>query len=232
VTGISIGENYRDGRDAGFFIPRIAPVYETLHDNPVFNRLTNSYLLLRHGRSLANQAGIIISNSDDGIGGWGLAEGACIEVVKSLEGRHLPSGTIFYTSPFKRALETARCAAESIGSDTIIEAAELGERYFGKFDKSEDRNYLNVWQLDAGNPENTSDGVESSRSVFRRMYELILDIDQQYVGKTIILVSHGDPLDILLTAVAGMEVSRHRDIESMKTAELRPLLPRRASDDC
>jgi len=191
----------------------------------VFSNLTNSYLLLRHGRSLANQAGLIISSSDDGIGGWGLAEGACIEVAKSLDGLSLPSGTIFYTSPFKRALDTARCAAEFIGSDTIIEAAELGERYFGKFDKGEDRNYSRVWQLDAGNPENIRDGVESTRSVFRRLGKLISEIDNQYNGQTIILVSHGDPLDILLTAAAGLEVCRHREIEAMKTAELRPLLP-------
>jgi len=198
----------------------------------VFSSLKNRYYLLRHGRSLANQAGLIISSPLSGISGWGLAEGACSEVVRSLKNRDLPRDTVFYSSPFKRALETAECAAESIGSETIIEAPELGERFFGIFDEGEDIHYSRVWELDSGNPDNGSFGVESPRSVFRRLSEFIYRIDLQYDEKTLVLVSHGDPLDILLTAAAGKDISRHRDIETMKTAELRLLHTPVSSGDC
>ena len=48
-------------------------------------KLHNIYFVLRHGRSLANEEGIILSNSLDGISGYGLTDEGKSEVRNSSE---------------------------------------------------------------------------------------------------------------------------------------------------
>ncbi|MCK5736906.1 MAG: histidine phosphatase family protein [Spirochaetaceae bacterium] len=186
--------------------------------------LRNRFLLMRHGYSLANQEGLIISNPEEGIEHWGLASGADKGIRKSLDGWNLLNETIIFSSPFKRAVETARYTASHLLSGNIKIIPALRERFFGLYDKTKDDNYNRVWLDDIDNPDNHKNGVESPEEVSRRLIELIIETDRLYTGKTIILVSHGDPLNILLTYYSGMSVDRHRDIKSMKTAELRELL--------
>ncbi len=180
---------------------------------------------MRHGRSLANYAGIIISGLEDGTGGWGLAEGSCEDIRFSLKGSGLSRDTVLFSSPFKRALETARCAADYLKVEEVGIDHNLRERFFGEFDGTDDKNYPRVWLDDGGNPENSRYRVESPREVLHRMINFIHRVDLLYSGRKICLVSHGDPLNILLTHAAGLGVENHRNIVSMKTSELRPLFP-------
>jgi len=197
----------------------------------VLKNLQNYYLLLRHGRSLANQAGIIISSTDDGTGAWGLAEGACLEIQKSMEAIDMTAPVIFFSSPFKRAIETAQCACESFPRGRMEIASELRERFFGSYDRTADKNYHVVWQMDKKSSDNTFNGVESPLEVMERLTFFIGKTEDAYSGETIILVSHGDILNILLTDAAGLDIRGHRDIASMNTAELRPLFSGNSSSD-
>ena len=72
-------------------------------------------------------------------------------------------------------------------------------------------------------PDNSRGGVESPSAVFRRLWRLIAEIESQGGNSTVLLVSHGDPLNILLTGTAGLGLERHRDIPPMETAEIREL---------
>jgi broad specificity phosphatase PhoE len=178
---------------------------------------------MRHGRSLANEEGIILSNLVDGTNGWGLAEGADIEIKQTLKNRVLPSDTLIFSSPFKRAHETALVAAANIGCTAPLLSKILRERFFGDLDKKGDYQYRTVWVDDAANPDNRLNGVESPADVLKRLLGLINETNSNYSGRTILFVSHGDPLNILLTHAAGIQLSRHMKIVGMKTAELRPL---------
>jgi len=191
----------------------------------VIGNLNNSYYLMRHGRSLANNAGIIISSLEDGSGGWGLAEGSLPDIRAALKGSGLSRDTVFFSSPFKRALETAWCAADYLSAEEVRIDKDLRERFFGDFEGTDDKNYHRVWQDDGKNPDNGNYGVESPRDVLYRLKNFIHRVDMFYSHRTICLVSHGDPLNILLTHTAGLGVEEHRNIVSMKTSELRPLFP-------
>lgn len=70
-----------------------------------------------------------------------------------------------------------------------------------------------------------SEGGETLRDVERRMMEALEEFEKKYRGKTILIVSHGDPLWVLEGTAQGMNekqiaVSRRRYIN---TGELRPL---------
>ncbi len=178
---------------------------------------------MRHGRSLANNAGIIISSLEDGSEGWGLAEGSSLNIRAALKGSGLPRDTVFFSSPLKRALETAWCAADFLSAGEVRIDKDLRERFFGDFEGTDDKNYHRVWQDDGNNPDNSNHRVESPRAVLLRLEKFILKVDRFYSHRSICLVSHGDPLNILLTHAAGLGVEEHRNIVSMKTSELRPL---------
>jgi probable phosphoglycerate mutase len=99
----------------------------------------------------------------------------------------------------------------------------LRERYFGDWEGLSCDHYLGVWQQDAVDPMVSRDQVESVAAVANRMQTLIWQTEQQYQNEHILLVSHGDPLQILLTAMAGENLRQHRAIPKLQTAELRVL---------
>ena len=66
-------------------------------------------------------------------------------------------------------------------------------------------------------------GVESVDSVMNRTTECILDWDTRLQNHLIILVAHGDVLQITQTAFAKMDGSKHRNLDHLETATLRAL---------
>ena len=87
------------------------------------SNLKNNYLGIRHGQSLANQEGIIISDPANGVGNYGLTKEGQNQVRLSVQG-HLESSrastlklntnTLIIHSDFKRAHETAKLVHEPV----------------------------------------------------------------------------------------------------------------------
>jgi broad specificity phosphatase PhoE len=59
------------------------------------------------------------------------------------------------------------------------------------------------------------------------MLSLIKWVEQNYAGRQILLISHGDPLQILAARFVGMAPEMHRTLPIWQTAEIRPLWPDR-----
>jgi probable phosphoglycerate mutase len=167
-------------------------------------RLNNRYFAMRHGHSLANQQGIIVSHPDNGCENYGLS-GLGREQVRASLRQHsqLDAKTMVVSSDFKRARESAGIACEILASD---------------------ESYDQVWRQDEANPDSQARGVESANQVMARVTAVIADYENQYSAATILLVSHGDALQILQTAFAGLDASSHRQLEHLHTAEIRQLL--------
>lgn len=86
--------------------------------------LRNTYYLLRHGRSTANEADVIVSRPDEGqLGKWGLTdEGRRQAAAAGGELRRLlgaaaddPAALLVLASPFSRTLQTAAEAGAALG---------------------------------------------------------------------------------------------------------------------
>ncbi len=188
-------------------------------------RLRNRYLVLRHGRSLANEQSLIVSSPRLGLNQFGLSDVGRQQVKASLRERlqMLESVQQIYTSDFLRARETAEIAADFLGVGLEL-AAELRERDFGDWDGQSSTNYDLVWQADAKDPTHRNWNVESVTQVVDRCLRLITSLEQTTTDSTYLLVSHGDPLQILLTRVAGEDLRHHRKLRPLETAEIRSLL--------
>ena len=186
--------------------------------------LQNRYFVLRHGQSEANQQGLIASSPQVARSEFGLTNCGREQVVGSIDQRRHDLGDIqrIYTSDFRRARETAEIAGELLGAP-VEEATSLRERGFGEWDRQSDENYQTVWAADAEDSSHQRWGVESVTAVASRMCQFVSDVDALHAGRTILIVSHGDPLQILITALRGQDLRSHRQLDALATAELRRL---------
>jgi probable phosphoglycerate mutase len=191
------------------------------------NHLSNRYFALRHGESKANILGIILSDPKSGTVDFGLSDKGKEEiresVKKSLEKGILDKDTIIVSSDFTRARESAEIARIVLGTNKFIISKNLRERNFGDFEKMKDSNYKKVWNYDKLNPNHKIKNVESANEVLARVIDLILNLEKRFIGKKILLVSHGDVLQILQTGFLKTYASKHREIPHLNTSEIREL---------
>jgi broad specificity phosphatase PhoE len=185
------------------------------------NKLRNRYFMIRHGESLANIQKIIVSELQKGIAGFELTEKGRKQVSDSIKkDTMLDRHTIIYSSPFKRARQTAELAREFLGTKPIHITRKLRERFFGKWDLAPVSEYLKAWEHDCMNPGFEKDGIESVNHLLERTTSLVAGLEKKYSGKKILLVSHGDPLQVLQTGFLNKNPSNHRRIKYLKCAEI------------
>jgi len=186
--------------------------------------LNNRYFVIRHGESEANVMGIILSNPLEGVPKFGLSIKGKEQVRESVSSNKvLDFETIIYSSDFKRAFETAEIAKNILGAEVLILTPLLRERFFGKWERTENKNYNEAWKEDKINPDHTNGNVESANSVLNRTTKLILELEDKFKDKKILLASHGDALQILQTGFMKVSASKHRELPHLNVAEIREL---------
>ncbi len=98
--------------------------------------------VLRHGRSLANEAGIVISSLANGVlPEYALAPEGVLQAAAAgqqlrawLAAQGLPAAAVrICASPFSRTLQTARTIAAELGlpEEAVAVEPDLRERFFG-----------------------------------------------------------------------------------------------------
>ena len=197
---------------------------------------------LRHGQSKANikivkgaeRAGIIVSHPENGLKEeWGLTEAGRMKVKNSirqaLEDRILSKNVLIISSDFSRAKESALIAAKLLNVDTdeIQYNKSLRERFFGDLEGKSADNYQKVWDEDIRDPDSKKYGVESVNEVLERTTKVVHGLldNPKISGKSVLLVSHGDPLQILETGFRKTPVSKHRSLPEIQTGEIRAYTP-------
>tara|TARA_R110000822_G_scaffold159476_17_gene299351 strand:+ start:1231 stop:1914 length:684 start_codon:yes stop_codon:yes gene_type:complete len=199
------------------------------HDHQTMNMqtLSNRYFVMRHGQSEANVAGIIVSNPAVGCASYGLTETGKQQAAKSISQSLQLEDTIrIYSSDFLRAKETAEIVHKLLhGKHPLHFTPQLRERFFGDLNGLGDNNYQKVWTLDQTDPNHHQYGVESANQVVTRTKGLIDELESQFENETILLVAHGDVLQLLQTWFQGVCASQHRQLPHLDTAEIRHLKP-------
>lgn len=221
--------------------------------------LRNKYWVLRHGKSIPNERGLIVSSLENGIlekfqlasDGVNQAQLAGELFQKELKENNIPLQNIrICYSPFARTSHTAKVVASVLNLPfdgpqcKVME--DLRERYFGpSFELMSHDKYSEIWALDALDPFKRPEGGESVADVAHRLARVIATVESEFQGCAILVVSHGDPLQILQTIldaakqqtgstcndlasrIHAVEVpsvlSQHRKF-ALLTGELRPVL--------
>jgi len=196
------------------------------------DRLANRFRVMRHGQSKANEAGVIVAAIEsDRRGDYGLSEAGLRQARAAADACGLPADTVICSSDFARARQTAEIVRTRIGAAEVTVAEALRERSFGDLEGDTVASYAKVWQADEASDAGEADkagaghahGVEPAAAVLDRVTALVADLERSYAGRDILLVSHGDTLQILEAGFLRLDPSRHRRLAPLSTAEIREL---------
>lgn len=180
----------------------------------------NTYFGLRHGESEANTLGIIVSLPINGLRRYGLTVAGAAQVAASCDQTDLGLPIIIVSSDFKRTIETAQIAAHHYKT-SYSTSPLLRERNFAAFELQSNDNYAKVWSNDAHST--VSPGTETTNSVAKRCSKLIDELENKYSNSSVLIVSHGDTLQIMQCVLQGMPPAKHRSIRHFNPGELRRL---------
>ena len=187
-----------------------------------FSKLQNRYLGMRHAQSVANARHLIVSDPDTARSAeYGLTDVGRSQVLIAAHNGLLSDATIIYTSDLARARETATILADALRSQPPIETSALRERGFGEFNLSSDTNYGGIWAADARGERVGQ--VEMLDDVLSRVIDLLIGLERQYLHRDILLISHGDVLQIIACAFSGQDLAPHASLVQFEPAQIRQL---------
>jgi broad specificity phosphatase PhoE len=163
--------------------------------------------LIRHGKTDWNEQGRLMGRNDVGLNQRGQAQAEA--VGRALAGIRLDR---VFASPQPRALETARAIAARRGSEVAVEPALaevwVGDAWQGKtFAELSDDPHLRRYFND---PMYRCDLIEDTESIRDRVAQLAARLRDEAAGENVALVSHGDPLRILIAHLLGMPLENCR----------------------
>jgi probable phosphoglycerate mutase len=181
----------------------------TTHETRIF--------LVRHGETDANVAGVWQGGQgDDPLNERGLQQSAAVAAVLARQGKV----TTIYTSPLRRARQTAEAIAEAVVAP-IVEMPALREYDIGDMEGATREemtglwaSFVEKWRTD---PDLAPPGGESARQFALRLYDALNDILRQAAGQTVVVVSHQGALATGLAALVG-QLHRWKDYQMANCA--------------
>lgn len=167
----------------------------------------NKYIAMRHGEAESNALGIV-SSKIDGSASYGLTANGRTSAKEAGQKLKESNIDIIITSPFVRTKETAEIVAEAIGFDTrkIIVDERLKEIDTGVFDGKTIGEYRGYFASITEKFTKRPEGGETLLDVKRRVMTLISELESEYAGKTILIVTHEYPTWMLVSGSRGATV--------------------------
>lgn len=169
--------------------------------------------LIRHGETSANLAGVWHGSMDTELTERGLAQAQ--RVARYLVERHADASAV-YTSPLRRARDTARAIASPLGLDARLEP-DLAEYHLGSWEGKTYRELQEthrLWDEMRRDPDFAPHGGESPRQVTERITGALRRIGGEHPGERVIVVTHGGALSMALAAILDGDYTRWRRVMS------------------
>ncbi|XP_026458649.1 uncharacterized protein LOC113359190 [Papaver somniferum] len=127
-------------------------------------------------------------------------------------------------SPFSRTRHTAQVAASalniSLEGPQCKVMKELRERFFGpSFELQSHERYSEIWDHDEkGRLMKPEEGGESVADVASRFATAVETIEKDFQGCAVLIVSHGDPLQVLQTIISATDKAPGEDFKTRADA--------------
>ncbi|MBI2099712.1 class I tRNA ligase family protein, partial [Candidatus Uhrbacteria bacterium] len=164
----------------------------------------NRFYALRHGEADHNTKGVLASGpEDDGRVSHLTEKGrrAADLAAKKLAGKKID---VIFTSPYRRAVETARIIAERVRAE-VVEDDRLREINAGEFNWKTIDEYHGFFRDPLERFTKAPSGGETWAEVRRRVFDFIRDINGRYEGKNVLIVGHNGPNWLLDLAVRNLK---------------------------
>jgi len=173
--------------------------------------------LVRHGETDGNAADVWQGCDDDGpLNERGRQQSAAVAAYLAEQG---PVTTI-YTSPLRRARQTARAIAQTTVTP-VVEVPALREYDIGRLKGANAQEIAHAWasfvEKCHADPDLAPPGGESARQFAQRLHNALCEVLQQAAGQTAIVVSHQGALATGLAALLG-QLHRWQDYQMANCA--------------
>lgn len=147
--------------------------------------------LVRHGQDEDNANGILNGKRDNPLTDLGRQQAKA--VAEKLKNNNIQ---IIYSSPLKRAYETARIIAQELGVDEVIVDEHLTEREFGIYTGKPVADITkmtkNVLVGDKVTYFLDGDGTEDFPALLKRGEKILEEIRERHPNERVLIVTHGD----------------------------------------
>lgn len=159
-------------------------------------------ILIRHGQSVANERGLLISNETDDLTAQGVKQSQDLAVLMK---PHVKEATWLYCSPWRRALTTAECVLSERMHEAVIDP-RLAETHPGRFGTWLERDFNTAFPDFYSDLGRRYEGGESHRDMAQRVCNWV---DSEVLPRaaepgTLMAVAHGGPITVILQHLLGI----------------------------
>lgn len=187
--------------------------------------MKNTYFVLRHGYTDKNEYDLVASFPE--VKKFHLTDDGKGQVQESANWLLDKGITLVLSSDLERAKESADIVAKSLEGVNVVFDERLREINFGEFNGKThaefDRFYSETKDL-ADRFLTAPPGGESLNDVARRVASFFVDTENKYSQETILIISHGDPIWIMLWLASGKPFKEIHTIEYPQTGSVQQLL--------
>ena len=159
-------------------------------------------ILIRHGQSVANQKGLLISNSSDDLTDQGRIQSKALAALLAPE---LNNATQLVTSPWKRALSTAEIVFGDRMVETVVDD-RITETFPGKHGSWLEADFNKTYPDFYNDLSRRYASGESHKEMSERVVGWVKDIllPQSNHDGLLVCVTHGGPISVILQYLMGM----------------------------
>lgn len=165
------------------------------------NRLPkNTYYVMRHGQAQSNVQGIIEVGDDVTNTLTDEGKAHIEEQSQALREHHVD---MIVASPVLRSMQTAEIVSRVLGGVPVVCDDRLRENNVGVFNgKTIDEYLASEGKTEFLRMKHRPEGGETHEEIQNRMMAAFMDCEKEHVGKTILFISHGGPLRMLISGAA------------------------------
>lgn len=189
-------------------------------------KLRNSYFMLRHGRNIHQ------TEKENIVYDWISEDPPCIldsvgreQIKESAEKLATENIDLIFSSDILRTRQSAEIVAERLGIKEIYYDERLRDDNWGIF---QGKTKQEAWAYFKNMEEKFNKAVpegESWNDCYQRITDFLKETDDKYENKTILIVSHADPLWLLECSLEELNKKEmlEKRLNMMKVGEIRKL---------
>ena len=175
--------------------------------------------VVRHGQTDYNINGLFQGRKDIPLNSVGIKQAE--ETAQKF--KNIPVDIIL-VSPLTRAKETAKYISNITGIKPVIEK-DLIERNFGDMEGKPNREDCNIKMLLDYEKNYNICNVEPIQSLFKRVSDCLDKIIDKYMGKNVVLVTHGGVAQAIDIYFHGFPENKDLQSIALKNCEVREYVP-------
>jgi broad specificity phosphatase PhoE len=179
--------------------------------------MQNRYILMRHGETKyqANHSGIFYPKKE--YFNISITQRAKKQIKKTAELLKKENIDLIYSSDLYRTKQTAGIVAKELGLKVHCDK-RLRDMVFGTFAGRPGSDFRKQFSSKIQRFAKRIGGAENWRDVKKRAVSFLKEVDKKYKNKTILIVSHADPLWLLAGYIKGLtekELLENRDFDKL-----------------